>query len=164
MWVHDTDLLMDLSVSLEVVKLVYGGESPSQPKTVGGFLQSSLAPGYRSYCEDRDQTVMSRFDVDNDGTLDPVAWYVRARLPVSGDYLSLGGVQITWARQVSAPPGQPTFADVPDTHPFFAFIEALAASGVTGGCGIGIFCPDAPLTRGQMAVFLAKALGLHWVD
>ena len=23
-------------------------------------------------------------------------------------------------------------------------------------------CPDAPLTRGQMAVFLAKALGLQW--
>jgi hypothetical protein len=33
---------------------------------------------------------------------------------------------------------------------------------VTGGCGNGNYCPDAPLTRGQMAVFLAKALGLHW--
>jgi hypothetical protein len=25
-----------------------------------------------------------------------------------------------------------------------------------------LYCPDAPLTRGKMAVFLAKALGLDW--
>ena len=42
------------------------------------------------------------------------------------------------------------------------FVEALVASGITAGCGNGNFCPDAPLTRGQMAVFLSKALGLHW--
>jgi hypothetical protein len=33
---------------------------------------------------------------------------------------------------------------------------------VTAGRGNGNFCPDQPLTRGQMAVFLSKALGLHW--
>ena len=41
-------------------------------------------------------------------------------------------------------------------------IEALASSGITVGCGAGVFCPDATLTRRQMAVFLAKALGLDW--
>jgi hypothetical protein len=51
---------------------------------------------------------------------------------------------------------------VPTNHPFFQFVEALAASGITAGCGNGNFCPDAPLTRGQIAVFLSKALGLHW--
>ena len=73
-----------------------------------------------------------------------------------------GGVRITWRRQVSDPPAQPTFGDVPDTHPFYQYIEALSASGITGGCGNDNYCPNAPLTRGQMAVFLAKALGLHW--
>jgi hypothetical protein len=34
--------------------------------------------------------------------------------------------------------------------------------GSRSGCGGGNFCPDAAVTRGQMAVFLAKALGLHW--
>ena len=48
------------------------------------------------------------------------------------------------------------------SHPFFQHVEALATSGITAGCGGGNFCPDHPLTRGQMAVFLAKALGLHW--
>jgi hypothetical protein len=40
----------------------------------------------------------------------------------------------------------------------------LAASGITAGCSTAppLYCPDDPLTRGQMAVFLSKALGLHF--
>jgi hypothetical protein len=69
---------------------------------------------------------------------------------------------IKYRRQVSPAPAVATFSDVPTTHPFFQFVEALAASGITVGCGVGIFCPDAPLTRGQMAVFLSRGLGLHF--
>jgi hypothetical protein len=73
-----------------------------------------------------------------------------------------GYVEVWWHRTVSDAPTTSTFGDVPSSHPFFQFIEALAASGITGGCGSENFCPEAPLTRGQMAAFLAKALGLHW--
>jgi hypothetical protein len=66
--------------------------------------------------------------------------------------------------QVSPAPATATFGDVPTSSPFFRFVEALAASGITGGCGGGNFCPGSPITRGQMAVFLAAALGLHWPD
>lgn len=59
-------------------------------------------------------------------------------------------------------PLQPTFSDVPSNHIFFEFIELLAASGITGGCGGGKYCPDAPLTRGQMAVFLVTAMGMRF--
>jgi hypothetical protein len=71
---------------------------------------------------------------------------------------------ISFHRIVSPAPDMPTFNDVPVSHPFFQFIEALSASGITAGCQASppLYCPDAPLTRGQMAVFLAKALGLHW--
>jgi hypothetical protein len=72
------------------------------------------------------------------------------------------GVILGYELQVSPPPPFADFTDVPTNHPFFQFIEALYASGITSGCGNGNFCPDAPLTRGQMAVFLAKALGLQW--
>jgi len=34
-------------------------------------------------------------------------------------------------------------------HPFFQYIEALAASGITGGCGGNNFWPDSPVTRRQ---------------
>ena len=64
--------------------------------------------------------------------------------------------------QVSPAPATPTFNDVPTDDPGFQFIEALAASGITGGCGGGNFCPDSAVTRRQMAIFLAKALGLSY--
>ena len=71
-------------------------------------------------------------------------------------------VKLNYRLQVSPAPVSATFGDVSTGHLFFQHIEALAASGITVGCGGGNYCPDAPVTRGQMAVFLAKALGLHW--
>ncbi len=56
------------------------------------------------------------------------------------------------------PPATGTvFTDVPVTHFFAAWIEQLAAEGITGGCGPGLYCPNNPVTRAQMAVFLLKA-------
>ena len=71
-------------------------------------------------------------------------------------------VEVWWRRTVSDAPPAATFADVPTGHPFFQFVEALYDSGITAGCGGANYCPDNPVTRGQMAVFFAKALGLHW--
>ncbi len=72
------------------------------------------------------------------------------------------GIRFDYKLQVSPAPATATFNDVPSSHPFFQFVEALAASGITAGCGGGNFCPDQALTRGQMAVFLSKALGLYF--
>jgi hypothetical protein len=71
-------------------------------------------------------------------------------------------VRVNYTLQVSPAPAVASFSDVPTSHPFFRFIEALVRSGITSGCGGGNFCPDAPLTRGQMAVFLSLGLGLHF--
>jgi hypothetical protein len=71
---------------------------------------------------------------------------------------------VGYRREVSPAPAQATFADVPTTDFGFQHVEALAASGITGGCSGGNYCPDSPVTRRQMAIFLAKALGLHWPD
>jgi hypothetical protein len=60
--------------------------------------------------------------------------------------------------------GQASFNDVPTSDFGFQYIEALAASGITGGCGGGNYCPDQPVNRRQMAIFIAKALGLNWPD
>ena len=77
--------------------------------------------------------------------------------------VSFRGAEVRYRRKVSPAPAVATFPnDVPTNHPQFRFVEALAASGVSGGCGAGAFCPDAAVTRGQMAVFLAVALGLHF--
>ena len=75
---------------------------------------------------------------------------------------SATAIKIDYQLQVSPPPATATFTDVPTTHLFYQYVEALAAAGITSGCGGGNYCPDAAVTRGQMAVFLARALGLHW--
>ena len=77
-------------------------------------------------------------------------------------HLQVHKLQVSWVRQVSPAPATATFGDVPTGHSLFQYVEALAKSGITGGCGSGNFCPGAPLTRGQMSVFLAKGLGLSW--
>ena len=53
------------------------------------------------------------------------------------------------------------FADVPDSNPFHADIDALVVSGVTFGCGGGNYCPKQNVTREQMAAFMNRlgALG-----
>jgi hypothetical protein len=54
------------------------------------------------------------------------------------------------------PPCVGTFPDVPCTSIFAPWIEAMANEGITGGCGNGNFCPQNPVRRDQMAVFLLK--------
>ena len=56
--------------------------------------------------------------------------------------------------------GSTGFSDVATNYWAAAFIKQLAAEGVTSGCGSGTYCPDADVTRAQMAVFLVKAFNL----
>jgi hypothetical protein len=58
-------------------------------------------------------------------------------------------------------PGGDRFGD-DDGTTFEGVIQALAAAGVTQGCNPPVndrFCPDNPVTRGQMAAFLHRAAG-----
>jgi len=119
--------------------------------------------------------------VSSNGTSGCNAWTANPGISPVGNYLSeylleivfpspgatdgtlaQAGAIVGWKYQVSPAPGSATFGDVPTTDAAFQFIEALAASGITTGCGGGNYCPDNPLTRRQMAVFLSKALGLYW--
>lgn len=60
---------------------------------------------------------------------------------------------------------QPSFADVGPDHPYFAYIQKLSEIGVTNGCTAETYCPDAAVTRGQMAAFVVRArLGITFAD
>ncbi|HNB35247.1 MAG TPA: S-layer homology domain-containing protein, partial [Anaerolineales bacterium] len=50
------------------------------------------------------------------------------------------------------------FNDISADYWAAAWIEQLAAEGITTGCGGGNYCPEAPLSRAEMAVFLVKTL------
>ena len=78
---------------------------------------------------------------------------------------------ITRARQLAAS-GDDFFTDDSDDV-FERSINSIARAGITVGCNPPVndrFCPDRPMTRGQMAAMLARALALpsspgdHFVD
>ena len=83
-------------------------------------------------------------------------------------FVTLGTV-LTIAQQIAddqqsgsatAPAADPInnheFSDVPTGSIYHSFVSWLVARGITGGCGAGVFCPDQPVTRAQMAVFLKQ--------
>jgi hypothetical protein len=90
------------------------------------------------------------------------AYFIRVVLEAEDGTTNFGAVRVFYKLQVSPAPATATFTDVPTTHPFFRFVEALVDAGITAGCGGGNFCVDNPITRGEMAVFLSVALGLHF--
>ena len=55
-------------------------------------------------------------------------------------------------------PEATVFDDVPFDYWARSFIETLAASGITAGCGNNNYCPEAFVTRAQMAVFLERGM------
>ena len=128
-----------------IATLIGSGDTPG---ATGYYLGSAALNGYTVNNKDCAYSVRVIF--------------MPANLQCVGEQLQLFKLQASWVRQVSPAPAAASFSDVPAGHPFFQFVEALAKSGITGGCGNGSFCPDQPLTRGQMAVFLAKGLGLAW--
>ena len=148
---------------LEAVKLADDTTGPAVIP-VWGPIENDIDSGYGVACYASGYTFRQSADIDGDGNPENLVHRLRVDMTETGDgRLALGGVNVVWRRTVSPPPATPSFGDVPTSHPFFQFVEALKASGITAGCGDGSdFCPNAPLTRGQMAAFLSKALGLHW--
>jgi hypothetical protein len=59
----------------------------------------------------------------------------------------------------TVPTGSTSFTDT-TTSPFAADIEWLVDARITTGCTATRFCPNAAVTRGQMASFLVRALEL----
>ncbi len=53
----------------------------------------------------------------------------------------------------------PPFPDIVNSQ-FINHITWLAGEGITAGCSATLYCPNGLVTRGQMATFLVRALGL----
>jgi hypothetical protein len=91
-------------------------------------------------------------------------YWFEVRNDVYDGSVYMAAVRVYYQLQVSPAPSTASFGDVPTTYPYFQYIEALYSAGITAGCGGGNYCPDDPVTRGEMAVFLSRALGLNWPD
>lgn len=130
-----------------------------QPRTGTAVTLASVVTTGTPGCSTFLTTLPAAHTVDNFNNL----YFIEVSLEATDASTRLAGARVGYRLQVSPAPGTATFPnDVPTNHLFFQFVEALAAAGITAGCTPGSFCPDAAVTRGQMAVFLAVALGLHW--
>lgn len=79
---------------------------------------------------------------------------------VTRDQMAIFLLRARYGSSYSPPPATGVFNDVDLSHWAVHWIEQLAVEGITAGCGGGNYCPDAQVTRDQMAVFLVRTFGL----
>ena len=149
---YDNDATYNLHAYLQ---RMYGETTPGVDQPWDFY--SSGQPGYSS-----DYTSVDLTYDPWDSSAWHAFWWICIDFPTTGTTLQFKGVRIYYHLQISPAPATATFSDVPTTHMFFQFVEALAASGITTGCSPTMYCPNDYVTRGQMAVFLSRLVGLHW--
>lgn len=160
---NDTNVLDDFQVDLRAFlggNPDFLGSGPPSGSTIASVFSTGSA-GYGYAVTELD------YVVNNNVGYDPAAAQLTLRVLFTANAaLSQGlkAVEIWWERGLSPAPATATFGDVPTNDFAFQYVEALVASGVTGGCQASpaLYCPDNFVTRRQMAIFIAKALGLYW--
>jgi hypothetical protein len=147
----------DPSNTIEVNAFVCSGNPAGTPCTSLGLTFVSGTPGW---------TYAAIFPSPSPTTIDNNfnQYFVQVALPGDGGITMLRRVEVFYHLQVSPAPLTATFTDVPTSDFGFQFIEAFNAAGITVGCNSSppMFCPDRNVTRREMAVFFAKALGLYF--
>ena len=150
LYYYDANATQDLSAILWEV------DSTGSFSAIGpGYIASSGSSGWGSVS----QNLAAPHTVNNNVN-SYWAWVATGTTPVTD--IKWRGVRVRYKLQVSPAPGVASFTDVPTNYWAFQYIEALKASGITGGVTPTTYEPESPVTRAQMAVFLAKALGLQW--
>jgi hypothetical protein len=141
----------------------------SQPQnTVWGPVDTNTTGGYTTV------TLPVGVNIDNTRTIYWIRIDTNATAGfesglLAGDFRHrIIGARMLWRRQLQTyDPDQQTFGDVPPTDPYFNAVESLFAAGITVGCQgppNRLFCADSDITRKELAVWLYKALGLHFGD
>ncbi len=149
---YDAEAQYDIKCRLREVFSTTGGWL-----AIGPYISSSGSGGWGSVSYD----LSSPWWTVNNGAKSYQA-LVEAGNTAWVDNLKWHGVRVRYKLQVAPAPGVASFSDVPTSYWAFQWIEALKASGITQGVTPTTYEPESNVTRAQMAVFLAKALGLHW--
>lgn len=92
---------------------------------------------------------------------DPTFMYwgagIYTELPEGEPELARRYYVVIWVSKL-IPPENPRFPDVPFDHPRHDDIEFLAERGIITGYGDGTYKPDQPVTRGELAAFIARTI------
>ena len=126
----------------------HGGTSFAAPQVAGALaLATTLAPRADASELVAELTRTARpvpaftDQVTSGGILDVPAFLTAIQRPVCDDAVGPAG-----------------FTDVAEGSTHARSIDCIAAYGLAAGTGDGLFSPDRPVTRGQMATFLARTL------
>jgi hypothetical protein len=71
---------------------------------------------------------------------------------------AVGLVDAAMAFSPPACGGGPPFSDISPSDPLCPWIRQAKADGIVNACGGDTFCPDAPVTRGQLALVVERAM------
>jgi S-layer family protein len=150
----DNDAANSITARLQA----YDGATVPATTTIASVATVNGVPMYNY------NTATLNHQVNNNPAAGPAGHHyaILIDLPVRSINLRFKAVELRWNRVVSPAPATASFPDMPVGNGQHRFVEALVTAGITGGCGGGLYCPNDPVTRGQMAVFLAVALGLHF--
>ncbi len=116
----DTSAASDLQ--FEVLTSGYTGQNID--------VQASAASSGSQGCSLAYATLSTPFTINNNET----QIILKATVPTHDGSTSLSGAVVAYSLQVSPAPGTASFIDVPTNDQGFQYIQALLASGVTGGC------------------------------
>ena len=106
---------------------------------------------------DKDRSIP--YGVDTATSPEPALLSALSKISSPGDRLAWYFTELDgWKDAVAASTLSGLFND-DNGSVFEADIAWLARSGITRGCGVDRYCPESPVTRGQMAAFLHRALG-----
>ncbi|MBL8232293.1 MAG: S-layer homology domain-containing protein [Bryobacterales bacterium] len=136
-----------ISVAGEFQQIAQSASNPQQQ-----FGDVSLTHGFYNFVTImRDRGITSGC---GNGNYCPDAITTRGQMAVFIIRALMGGDNFAF-------PTTPYFTDVPANHGFFKWIQKMRELGITTGCTASTYCPDAAVTRGQMAAFIVRArLGL----
>ncbi len=133
---------------------------------LGDFTLTLLSqPGTNATVASISQVNAATFDVTVDITGVRNAWNkrngaIRLDVPATATFADLAGhpgagLPYT-SGQVYSIVQEQTFTDVAPTYWAWTWIERLFLSGLTRGCGGGLYCPESPVSRAEMALFLQR--------
>ncbi len=132
----------------------FRGSSYTPPPATGIFSDVPRTAAAAPYVEQ-----LFRDGITSGCSLVPLAFCPSA--PVSRDQIAILLLKARHGAQYAPPPATGTvFDDVPASRFAAAWIERLAAEGITSGCGPRLYCPSSPVTRAQAAGFLVRTFSL----
>ena len=168
---YETGEKVTVSVQFDapVVVNTEDGE-PSLALEIGNNIRT--ATYVATSTDDAGSTIEFEYTINDDADYDGIS--------IGADSINLNGatirrVAVGWdalvdhqmlaadPTQVVAADPERYFTDIAETS-FVDAINWLRHAGITTGCGTDTYCPEGPVTRGQMAAFLNRALQLPAAD